>query len=191
MILLQLFWSFVQIGLFSFGGGMAAIPLISDQVVVNHGWLTMTAFTDLVTISEMTPGPIAVNAATFVGLQLAGIPGALVATAGCILPACVIVSILAYLYQKYGDMEYIRGTLSGLRPAVIALIASAGLSILKLAIWGEGPAVLAADSINWVAILIFVAALAAMRKWKPNPILVMFGCGLAGGIIYTLTGAAV
>ena len=77
MIYLQLFWSFLQIGLFSFGGGYAAMPLIQGQVVTSHGWLTMSEFTDLITISQMTPGPIAVNSATFVGLKIAGIPGAI------------------------------------------------------------------------------------------------------------------
>jgi chromate transporter len=101
MIYLQLFWSFLQIGLFSFGGGYAAMPLIQGQVVTSHGWLTMSEFTDLITISQMTPGPIAVNSATFVGLKIAGIPGAVVATVGCILPSCIIVTILAKLYLRY------------------------------------------------------------------------------------------
>ena len=100
MIYLQLFWSFIQIGMFSFGGGYAAMPLIQGQVVTDHGWLTMSEFTDLITISQMTPGPIAVNSATFVGLKIAGIPGAVVATLGCILPSCIIVTVLAKLYLK-------------------------------------------------------------------------------------------
>ena len=87
MIYLQLFLSFLQIGAFSFGGGYAAMPLIQEQVVLQHSWLTMDSFSNLVTIAEMTPGPIAVNAATFVGTQIAGIPGAIVATLGCILPS--------------------------------------------------------------------------------------------------------
>ena len=91
MTFLQLFLAFLQIGAFSFGGGYAAMPLIQDQVVTKYGWLTQTDFADLVTISEMTPGPIAINAATFVGNQVAGIPGALVATFGFILPSCVFV----------------------------------------------------------------------------------------------------
>ena len=92
MIYLKLFLSFLQIGLFSFGGGYAAMPLIQDQVVSQHGWLTMTEFTDLITISQMTPGPIAVNAATFVGSKIAGVPGSVSATCGCILPSCIIVT---------------------------------------------------------------------------------------------------
>ena len=90
MIYLQLFLSFLQIGAFSFGGGYAAMPLIQEQVVLQHSWLTMDSFSNLVTIAEMTPGPIAVNAATFVGTQIAGIPGAIVATLGCILPSCIL-----------------------------------------------------------------------------------------------------
>ena len=101
MILLKLFLSFLQIGAFSFGGGYAAMPLIQGQVVQGHGWLSMSEFTDLITISQMTPGPIAVNSATFVGIKIAGIPGALVATFGCILPSCVLVTFIAYFYLKY------------------------------------------------------------------------------------------
>ena len=100
MIYLELFLSFLQIGLFSFGGGYAAMPLIQGQVVNGHHWLSMTEFTDLITISQMTPGPIAVNSATFVGIRIAGIPGALVATLGCILPSCLIVTLIASFYLK-------------------------------------------------------------------------------------------
>ena len=87
MIYWQLFLSFLQIGMFSFGGGYAALPLIQEQVVTQHGWLSRSEFTDLITISQMTPGPIAVNSATFVGIRLAGFLGALAATFGCILPS--------------------------------------------------------------------------------------------------------
>lgn len=100
MIYLQLFFSFLQVGLFSFGGGYAAMPLIQEQIVTKHGWLTMVEFTDLISISQMTPGPIAVNSATFVGNKIAGITGALVATAGCIFPSCIIVMSIAYIYLK-------------------------------------------------------------------------------------------
>ena len=101
MIYLELFWSFFQVGLFSIGGGYAAMPLIQNQVVDIHPWLTMTGFADIMTIAEMTPGPIAVNAATFVGIQVAGLPGALIATIGCIFPSCVIVMALAYMYYRF------------------------------------------------------------------------------------------
>ena len=105
MIWLQLFFSFLQIGLFSFGGGYAAMPLIQEQIVNIHGWLDMEQFTDLITISQMTPGPIAINSATFVGIRIGGIPGALVATLGCILPSCIIVTLLAKLYLKYQKLD--------------------------------------------------------------------------------------
>lgn len=101
MIYVQLFLSFLQVGMFSVGGGYAAIPLIQSQVVEQHGWLTMQEFTDLVTIAEMTPGPIAVNAATFVGLRIAQVSGAIVATLGCITPALFFVSLLSYIYRRY------------------------------------------------------------------------------------------
>ena len=90
MIYLELLWSFFQIGLFSIGGGYAAMPLIQNQVVDVHSWLTMTQFADIMTIAEMTPGPIAINSATFVGIQTAGIPGAIIAAIGCVLPSCMI-----------------------------------------------------------------------------------------------------
>ncbi len=95
MIYIQLFLSFLQIGLFSVGGGYAAIPLVQSLIVERQGWITMTEFTNLITIAEMTPGPIAVNSATFVGIRIAGLPGAVAATWGCIFPSCIIVSVLA------------------------------------------------------------------------------------------------
>lgn len=106
--LLMLFWSFFQVGLLSFGGGMASLPLIQEQVVDTHAWLTLSEFSDLVTIAEMTPGPLAVNAATFVGIRIAGIPGALLATFGCILPACVLVTLLAWVYKRYKQMTLVQ-----------------------------------------------------------------------------------
>ena len=173
MSYLDLFLSFFQIGLLSFGGGMAAMPLIQAQVVDRHGWLTMAEFTDLITISEMTPGPIAVNSSTFVGTRIGGTLGAFVATFGCILPSCLIVSLLAWLYFRYQNLSYIQGTLKGLRPAIVALIASAGLSILTLALQG-------ANGINWLGALLFLAAFLVLRKWKVNPVWVILGSGLVG-----------
>lgn len=114
MIYLELFLSFLQIGLFSFGGGYAAMPLIQGQVVNGHHWLSMTEFTDLITISQMTPGPIAVNSATFVGIRIAGIPGALVATLGCILPSCLIVTLIASFYLKYRNLSVFQSVLATL-----------------------------------------------------------------------------
>ncbi len=184
MIYLELFWSFFQIGLFSIGGGYAALPLIREQVTVTHQWLDMTAFIDIVTISQMTPGPIAINAATFVGTQVGGIPGAIIATVGCVTPSCIIVLFLAWLYYKYRQMTIMQGVLSGLRPAVVALIASAGLSILLTAFWKDGVVTPNFSDIDFMAVILFGVALVILRKWKPNPIYVMIGTGVVGGVIY-------
>lgn len=185
MIYLELYWSFFQIGLFSFGGGMAAIPLIQAQVVDLHAWLTLTEFTDLITIAEMTPGPIAVNGATFVGIQVAGILGAIIATLGCITPSCIIALTLAWVYSKYNKGFVLQGILSGLRPAIVALIASAGVTILVLALFGEEGMNAGIASIDLVAVGLFIIGLFILRKWKSiNPINVMMGTGCLGGIIY-------
>lgn len=186
MIYIELFWSFFQVGLFSIGGGLAALPLIQNQVVDLHKWLSLTEFTDLITISEMTPGPIAINSSTFVGTRIAGVPGALIATFGCVVPSCIIVMTLAWLYKKYKNLAVIQGVLEGLRPAVVALIASAGLSILILAFWGESGFSLDIGSINFVSVILFSLALFILRKWKPSPIVVMFGCGIIGCITYMI-----
>ena len=188
MIYLQLFLSFLQIGLFSFGGGYAAMPLIQGQVVTRHGWLSMEEFTDLITISQMTPGPIAVNSATFVGIKIAGIPGALVATGGCILPSCVIVTLIAKLYLKYRNMAMLQGVLNSLRPAVVAMIASAGISILLTAFWGSGAAISLLGT-NWVLVAIFAVCLVLLQKFKMNPIWVMVMAGVLKVLAALVTGA--
>ena len=175
MIYLQLFFSFLQIGMFSFGGGYAAMPLIREQVVSRHGWLDMGEFTNLITISQMTPGPIAINSATFVGIKIAGMPGALVATLGCILPSCIIVTIIAYLYMRYRNLDTLQGILGMLRPAVVALIASAGISILITAFFGDSGIKL--SSCNPKAVVIFAGCLILLRK-RVNPVLVMVLAGI-------------
>ena len=176
MIYLQLFWSFLQIGLFSFGGGYAALPLIQGQIVDRHGWLAMAEFTDLITISQMTPGPIAINAATFVGIKIAGPAGAAAATLGCVLPSCVIATVLARLFLKYRTMSLLQGVLGSLRPAVVAMIASAGVSILITAFWGE--AVIAFAATNWVMAALFALSVFLLLKCKLDPILVMVLAGV-------------
>ena len=178
MIYLQLFLSFLRIGLFSFGGGYAAMPLIQEQVVISHHWLSMGEFTDLITISQMTPGPIAINSATFVGIKIAGLPGALVATLGCILPSCVIVIVIARLYLKYRSMNMLQGVLESLRPAVVAMIASAGISILVTAFWGTVDAV-SLSGTNWTLAGIFVICVILLKKFRMNPVAVMVLAGAA------------
>lgn len=185
MIYLKLFWSFFQIGLFSIGGGYAALPLIQERIVEINGWLNLEEFADVITISQMTPGPIALNAATFVGIQIAGIPGAILATIGCITPSCIIVLTLAYLYNRYRGFSVIQGILRGLRPAVVALIGAAGLSLVILAIYKSGEFTIQLNDIDFVAGGIFITGLILLKKFKCNPVLVMLGSGLAGFICYT------
>lgn len=186
MIYLELFWSFFQIGLFSIGGGYAAMPLIQNQVVDIHPWLTMTQFADIITIAEMTPGPIAINSATFVGIQTAGIPGAIVSTIGCILPSCIIVLTLAYIYYRFRGLTMIQGILAGLRPAVVAVIASAGISLLIMAVYGQRTLPSSLGQIDLIALIIFAIAFFILRKWKLNPIYVMTGSGIFGAVIYAI-----
>ncbi len=173
-LLLALFWSFVQVGAFSVGGGYAAMPLIQTQVCEAHPWLTAQEFSHLVTIAEMTPGPIAINAATFVGTRLAGLPGALAATLGCILPSCIIVSLLAWAYRRWRSMALMQGVLQALRPVVVALIAGAGLSLLRTALWSGAVTPAGTDLIQ---LALFAAALLLLRRKKWNPIATMLLCG--------------
>lgn len=183
MIYLQLFLSFLQIGAFSFGGGYAAMPLIQNQVVQLHPWLSQSEFTDLITISQMTPGPIAVNSATFVGTRIAGMPGALAATAGCVLPSCILVTLLAKIYLKYRNLSFLQGVLKSLRPAVIAMIAAAGVSILVTSFWGEAITSLTLTqllpNISIQSAGIFIGSLILLIRFKMNPIHVMLLSGVA------------
>ena len=153
------------------------MPLIREQVVSCHGWLDMGEFTNLITISQMTPGPIAINSATFVGTKIAGIPGAVVSTLGCILPSCILVTLLAWLYLKYQKMDLLQEVLKSLRPAVVAMIASAGVSILVSAFWNGADIIALADT-RWVMVGIFVICLILLRKTKWNPVLVMALAGV-------------
>lgn len=178
MVIMQLFLSFLQIGLFSIGGGYAAIPLIQAQVVDRFGWLTLKEFTDLITIAEMTPGPIAVNSATFTGMQIGGFGGAVAATFGCILPSCFIVTILTVVYYRYRSLDTIKKTLGTLRPVVVALIASAGVTILGLA------ARLSGGEVNWAGLGVFALDFIMLRWKKINPILIM----ALSGVVFLVLG---
>lgn len=181
---LQLFFSFLQVGAFSVGGGYAAMPLIQSQVVDLHHWLSLAEFTDLITIAEMTPGPIAVNSATFVGIRIGGIPGALVATFGCILPSCLIVSLLAYCYLRFKNLSVIQEVLRALRPAVVALIASAGLTILVMVLYGSRGFSPRLQELDLTGAAVFLLALVLLRCLKKNPILVMVLSGLLGLLLH-------
>ena len=188
MIYLEIFWSFVQIGLFSIGGGLVTLPLIQNQVVDLHGWLTLDEFADVVTVSEMTPGPIAINAATFVGARVGGAAGAVIATFGFIFPSLFITSVLAYVYMKYNKLTFIKAALSGLRPAVVGLISYAGLSILMLAFFRGGSFSLQVGDINIFAVILFAVCIFLLRKYKAHPILILGAAGVVGGVFYGITG---
>ena len=190
MIYLQLLWSFIQIGLFSFGGGYAALPLIQKQVVEIHNWLTLQEFADVVTISQMTPGPIALNAASFVGTKVAGLGGSLIATFGNVLPSLCIVLFLAWIYFRFRTLRAMQGVLTGLRPAVVALIASAGLSILFVALFGSETLPRTIAQLKPYPILMAVAGFIIMRVAKPNPILMILGLG-ALTVVLSLVGIPV
>ena len=177
MIYWQLLWVYLQIGMFGFGGGYAMLSLIQHEIVDLHHWLTPQQFTDVVAISQMTPGPIAINAATFVGMKLTGMPGAVVATLGYITPSCIIVTIIAKLYLKYREMDMLQGILGGIRPAVVALIGSAGISILQTAFWGVSGEMVISDT-SWLMVGIFVVCVILLRKVKMNPIWVMLLAGV-------------
>ncbi|NBI90031.1 chromate transporter [Lachnospiraceae bacterium] len=183
-VVLKLFITFLKIGLLSIGGGYAIIPLIQEQVVEKNGWISEKVFTDIITISQMTPGPLAVNTSTFVGLQVGGVMGALAATIGCILCGVIISLALYHFFQTHLESVYVLEVLNGLKSASLGLIISAAFTILLLALYGKskpGPDFL---SLDWTALFMFLTMLFILRKWKPNPIVVMLISGIAGFALY-------
>lgn len=182
MIYLELFWSFVQVGLFCVGGGYASMPLIQAQVIDVHGWLSMSEFIDIFTISQMTPGPIGINAATFVGMKVAGFLGAIVATLGFVTPSFILGIILAKLFFKYGNIRVIKGILNGLRPAVVALICSAGMSFIFLALFNTEKMPINVANIDYLGLFVLIVAFIAVRK-KAGIIKILAGSGVLGLIL--------
>lgn len=183
-MLLELFWSFFQVGLFAIGGGYAALPLIQDQAVSIHHWLSAAEFSNLVTISQMTPGPIAINSATFVGMKAAGVPGAIVCTLGCILPSLVIVSILAFLYRKFKSNPWWQSVLKTLRPVVAGLIGAAGIELLMTALFPASAGT--AGGMDFFALALFIFSLVLLRTTKLGAVKTMLIAGaimLAAGLM--------
>ena len=185
-ILVKLFLSFLQVGLFSVGGGYAAIPLIQNQIVNVWQLMSLEEFADLITIAEMTPGPISINSATFVGMRLGGIFGALICTFGCILMPFIISLTLAYFYYKYRNFSGVQTVLSCLRPAVVSLISCAGLSILTLAVFRDGNVNFSIPNLKWVEIGLFAVCLFLLRKFKLGAIKIILGSGAVGTLIYLI-----
>ena len=183
MIYWQLFFEFAKISLVCVGGGYASMPLIQASVVDTYHWLSLSEFIDIFTISQMTPGPIGVNAATFAGMKIAGVGGAVSATMGFVTPSIFLCIALAKIIFKYGDLGAIHGILNGLRPAVMALIAAACISFVLLAVWDaeELPQDISA-TFNPVGAIILVGALIAVRK-KIGVIKVLIASGVAGLVL--------
>jgi chromate transporter len=177
-----LFWEFCKVGIFCVGGGYASMPLIQASVVDTFHWLSMSEFVDIFTISQMTPGPIGINAATFAGTKIAGLGGAIAATLGFVTPSFFIGIILARLFFKYGNIGPIRGALNGLRPAVVALICSASLSFIWLALWNTESIPQNFSSISYGGFIILALALFGIRK-KLGVIRVLIGSGVLGLVL--------
>ena len=199
-IFLQLFWVFFIIGLFTFGGGYAMLSLIQTQIVVTHGWMTESAFTDIVAISQMTPGPIGVNCATYVGYEvldgagashLISILGSFTATFAVILPSFLIVLTIVKFYTKFRQNHVFEGVMSWLRPAVVGLIGAAALILMFNVSWNGTPLfsgchinVIKENFSDWISWVLFAAAMVASLFFKVGPIAVIIAGGILGLLIY-------
>ncbi len=180
MIYLLLFWEFAKISVVCVGGGYASMPLIQAAVVDTYHWLSLSEFIDIFTISQMTPGPIGINAATFAGMKIAGVVGAVCATMGFVTPSIFLCIALEKIIFKYGDLGAIHGILNGLRPAVMALIAAACVSFILLAVWNaESMPENFAATFDVRGAVILIGALAAVRM-KVGVIKVLLASGAAG-----------
>ena len=195
-LFLQLFWVFFVIGVFTIGGGYAMLSLIQTQVVTAHSWLTESAFTDIVAISQMTPGPIGINCATYVGYEvvhgaggshLIGILGSLTATFAIVLPSFLIVLTIVRFYTKFKGNRLFEGVLSWIRPAAIGLIGAAAIILMFKVDWSAArPAVeLVRDNFpDWISWALFAAAAVASLFFKIGPIPIIIAGGVLGLLIY-------
>lgn len=172
MILWKLFWTFFKIGAFTFGGGYAMIPLIQREVVEGHRWLTMEQFTDIVAISEMTPGPISINAATFVGYRVAGPIGAILGTLGTVLPSFFVILAIATFFLRAQDVPLVQSIFKGLRPAVAGLIVVAALNISRVSI------------IDLKMLSIALSVIVVVSFFKVHPIAALSLAGIIGAMIF-------
>jgi chromate transporter len=168
MLYLNMLLTFMKISIFSFGGGYAILAMIQQEVVVNNHWLTLAEFQDIVAISQMTPGPIAINAATFIGYKQAGFLGAVVCTLGVILPSMLIMLGISISFIKLKDKEWFKAIFKQLRFLAIGLIAAAAIMIAQGAIG------------SLFSYLVFFVVLIINWRYKTNPVLLMLGAGLAG-----------
>jgi chromate transporter len=191
MIYIKLLLAFFKIGLFSFGGGYAMIPLIQKEIE-SYGWLTSSQFVDIIAIAEMTPGPIAVNSATFVGYKTAGFMGGLAATTGVALPSLIIALLVSKFFFKFQNHPLKNTIFYGIRPVIAALIMTAAIYVAETCIFTQKFSleffkILVSDplkAINIPSIIILVASFIAIIKYKIHPILVIIGSGAVGVIVF-------
>lgn len=190
MIFWELFYTFFKIGLFGFGGGYGMLSLIQGEVVARHGWLSVQEFTDIVAVSQMTPGPIGINSATFVGytsvinsggtIPLA-VLGSLVASFAVMLPSFILMLIISRWLMKYSRHKRVEELFKVLRPAVVGLIASAALLLMNSENFGS---ITDTPLQFWVSVALFLFAFVALRFFKLGPILILVICGTIGGVVY-------
>ena len=192
MIFLELFYTFLKIGLFSFGGGYGMLSVIQGEVVTRHSWLTASEFTDIVAISQMTPGPIGINSATYVGYtamlnatgnEALAVLGSLMASFAVMLPSIVLMLIVSRFFMKYSKNRNVEAVFKALRPAVVGLIASAALLLMTEENFGS-PTGTPLQFV--VSVALFVAAFVAMKFFKVSPILILILAGVFGGVFYGL-----
>ncbi len=191
IILLELFYTFLKVGLFSFGGGYGMLSVIQGEIVTRHAWLTSAEFTDIVAVSQMTPGPIGINSATYVGYTAAmnatgsaavAVAGSLLASLAVMLPSFVIMLTISRYFMKYCKHPLVENVFAALRPAVVGLIASAALLLMTRENFGSP----AEDTLQFVvSILLFVAAFVATKWFRMSPIVIVIACGAFGGLFYT------
>ncbi|KGG79851.1 chromate transporter [Caloranaerobacter azorensis H53214] len=172
MIYIKLFISFLKIGVFSFGGGYAMLPLIQEEVITKNGWINLKEFVDILAISQMTPGPIAINSATFLGYKIGGVLGAVVSTLAVITPSLVIILLIAHFLRKFKESKYVDWFFKGLRPVIIGLIASAAILVAKNTI------------IDIKSLIITLAIFYLVTYKKLHPILCIVIAGGLGVIMY-------
>ena len=182
MIYLQLFYTFFKIGLFGFGGGYAMLSMIQGEVVTRYGWVSSQEFTDIAAISQMTPGPIGINAATYVGFtSTASVSGSIIATFAVVLPSFILMLTISKFFLKYQKHPVVESIFNGLRPAVVGLLASAALVLMNVENFGSPTE----DTYSFIiSIIIFLIAFIGTRKYKANPILMIIACGIAGLLLY-------
>lgn len=179
MIYLQLLWAFFKIGALTFGGGLAMIPLIEEEVVT-RGWISAAEFVNFIAVAESTPGPIAINMATYVGSELGGVLGAFCATLGVVLPSFIIILIIARCYEKFKKNTVVKGCMTGLKPCVVGLIGAAAISVFKTVFIPEGfSTAIFTEAHLYVSMGIFAVAMLMSVK-KLHPIVVVCFSAVVG-----------